>query len=284
MSATFTMNDGHQIPTIGFGTWKMPREETVRSVQSAISTGYRLIDTASLYLNEVEVGEAVRTHPDVAREDLFVTTKIWNDRQGREESRHAFEEGAAKLDIGPIDLLLIHWPVPGQDKYVDTWRTFIELREEGLVRSIGVSNFLESHIARLIEETGVVPAVNQVELHPYLQQRGLREFHAQHGIVTEAWSPIHQGTKLLLDPRITDLAAQCEISPAQLVLAWHVANGIVPLPKSVNEARIAENLRATEIALPADVLQAIDAMETGERRGEHPEKMGTGYHATTPKP
>ena len=284
MTTTFTMNDGLTIPGIGFGTWKMPAEETVRSVQSAITTGYRLIDTASLYGNEAEVGEAVRTHSDVAREDIFVTTKIWNDRQGYDESRRAFEEGEAKMDIGPIDLLLIHWPVPGQDAYVDTWRTFIELRDEGRVRSIGVSNFLEEHIERLIAETGVAPAVNQVELHPYLPQRQLREFHAEHGIVTEAWSPIHQGTKLLLDPRVTNLADAAGVTSAQAVLAWHISKGIVPLPKSVNEDRIAENLRAADITLPAEVIEGLDALETGVRRGAHPNEMGGDYKATPAKP
>lgn len=274
MTTSFTMNDGFTIPGIGFGTWKMPAEETVRSVQSAISTGYRLIDTAALYGNETEVGEAVRTHPEVGRDEIFVTTKIWNDRQGRDEAWRAFEEGARKLDVGAVDLLLIHWPVPSQDLYVDTWRTFIELQDEGLVKSIGVSNFLVEHLQRLIDETGVVPAVNQVEMHPFLQQRELREFHAEHGIVTEAWSPLHQGTKLLMDPRITGLAAELEITPAQLVLAWHLSHGVVPLPKSVNEGRIAENLAATEITLPDEAIAALDAMDADERRGAHPNEMG----------
>ena len=274
MTTSFTMNDGFTIPGIGFGTWKMPAEETVRSVQSAISTGYRLIDTAALYGNETEVGEAVRTHPEVGRDEIFVTTKIWNDRQGRDEAWRAFEEGVRKLDVGAVDLLLIHWPVPSQDLYVDTWRTFIELQDEGLVKSIGVSNFLVEHLQRLIDETGVVPAVNQVEMHPFLQQRELREFHAEHGIVTEAWSPLHQGTKLLMDPRITGLAAELEITPAQLVLAWHLSHGVVPLPKSVNEGRIAENLAATEITLPDEAIAALDAMDADERRGAHPNEMG----------
>lgn len=267
------LNDGHPFPTIGFGTWKMSGEEVPHAVRTALGAGYRLIDTAAFYGNETEVGRAVMNDPEVPREQITLTTKIWNDRQGYEESRRAFEESAARLDAGVVDLLLIHWPSPKQDLYVETWKTFIELRDEGRVRSIGVSNFLVEHLDRLIEETGVIPAVNQVELHPYLPQTELREFHAQHGIVTEAWSPLHQGTRLLLDPRITAIAERRELSPAQVVLAWHLAKGIVPLPKSSNEARVVENFRAVEVTLTDEEIAEIDAMEDGKRRGAHPEEM-----------
>lgn len=270
---TYTMNDGFTIPTIGFGTWKMPGEDVPHSVRAALGAGYRLIDTAALYGNELEVGKAVREDPEVARENIFVTTKIWNDRQGREESRVAFEESAERLNIGVIDLLLIHWPAPAREQYVETWKTFIELRNEGRVRSIGVSNFMPEHLQRLIDETGVVPAVNQVELHPYLQQRELREFHAEHGIITEAWSPLHQGTKLLTDQRIIDIAERTGHTPAQVVLAWDVANGIIPLPKSVNEDRVVQNYAALDITLNAEDLAAIDAMDAGERRGFDPREF-----------
>ncbi len=267
------MNDGHTIPAIGFGTWKMPAEQTIASVHTALAAGYRHIDTAALYANETEVGQAINHNPHASRDQVFVTTKIWNDRQGREESRAAFEESAAKLDVGVIDLLLIHWPVPSQDLYVDTWKTLIDLREEGRVRSIGVSNFQPWHIERLIEETGVVPAVNQIELHPFLPQTEAREFHDAHGIVTEAWSPLHQGTRLLLDSRVKDVAARNNMSPAQAVLVWHLSKGVIPLPKSVTPARVAENYQAIALTLPPEDLAALDAMADGLRRGMNPDEM-----------
>lgn len=268
------LNDGYSLPEIGFGTWKMPGADVPHSIRAALGAGYRLIDTAALYGNEAEVGRAVMNDPEVPREEITLTTKIWNDRHGYEESRAAFEESAERLDAGVVDLLLIHWPVPGQDLYVDTWKTFIELRDEGRVRSIGVSNFLVEHLDRLIEETGVIPAVNQVELHPYLPQTELREFHAEHGIVTEAWSPLHQGTRLLLDPRLTTIAERVGATPAQVVIAWHLAKGIVPLPKSVTEERVIENFRAQELTLSETDIAEIDALEDGKRRGAHPNEMG----------
>nr|NLD41189.1 aldo/keto reductase [Actinomycetales bacterium] len=267
------MNDGHTIPAIGFGTWKMPRGDVAHSIRAALGAGYRLVDGAALYGNEVEVGHAITQDPEVPREDIVLTTKIWNDRQGREESRIAFEESASRLNAGVIDLLLIHWPVPSLDLFVDTWRTFIELREEGRVRSIGVSNFGVAHLERLIGETGVVPAVNQVELHPFLPQRELQQYHAEHGIVTEAWSPLHQGTRLLLDSRIRQIAERNSMTPAQAVLVWHLAQGIVALPKSVTPARVRENYEAIGLSLPGEDLAAIDAMADGLRRGQNPDEM-----------
>lgn len=269
----FTLNDGNLIPPIGFGTWRMPGTEVAHSVRAALGAGYRLIDTAALYGNEVEVGQAVMQDPEVARSEIFLTTKIWNDRQGYEEARAAFEESAARLAAGVVDLLLIHWPVPSQDLYVETWKTFIELRAEGRVRSIGVSNFLVPHLRRLIDETGVVPAVNQVELHPFLPQEELRAFHAEHGIITQAWSPLHQGTKLLTDERIMAVARRNGITPAQAVLAWHLAKGVIPLPKSVHDERVVENYQALQIALPQEDMAAIDAMADFKRRGMDPATM-----------
>lgn len=270
---SFPLVDGHTIPRIGFGTWKMAPADVSHSIRAALGAGYRLIDTAAFYGNEAEVGEAVMHDPEVPREQIFLTTKIWNDRQGYAESRKAFEESDARLNAGVIDLLLIHWPVPSQNLFVETWKTFIELQEEGRVRSIGVSNFMVPHLERLIGETGVVPVVNQIELHPFLPQDELRAFHATHGIVTEAWSPLHQGTRLLTDERIIALAARNDMTPAQAVLVWHLSKGIVPLPKSTHSERVRENYQAVGLRLPESELQLIDSLADGQRRGMDPAAM-----------
>ena len=226
-----TLNTGAQIPQLGFGVFQVPPDEVVEPVRTAIEAGYRSIDTAAAYGNEEGVGKAI-AESGVRREDLFVTTKLWNDRQGYDSTLQAFDESMTKLGLDYLDLYLIHWPAAGQDKYVETWRAFEKLHNEGRIKSIGVSNFQIPHLRRLFEETDVVPAINQIELHPNLQQADLRAFHREHGILTEAWSPIGQGKGLLEDATLASLAEKYGKSPAQIVLRWHVQLGNVVIPKS----------------------------------------------------
>ncbi|MEA2495426.1 MAG: 2,5-diketo-D-gluconate reductase, partial [Thermoleophilaceae bacterium] len=257
------------IPQLGFGVFQVPPEDTVEVVTRALATGYRHIDTASAYRNEAQVGQAIRAS-GLDRGDIFVTTKCFNDDHGHEEARQAFQRSLARLELDYVDLYLIHWPVPSRDRYVETWRAFIELRDAGLVRAIGVSNFQPAHLARIIEETGETPAVNQVELHPYFQQVGLRREHADRGIVTEAWSPLAQGA-VLDDPVITGLAGQHGKTPAQVVLRWHLQLGNVVFPKSVTPERIAENLDVFDFHLSAREMEEIEALDRGERIGPDPD-------------
>jgi 2,5-diketo-D-gluconate reductase A len=261
-----------RIPQLGYGVFRVPNEATVRAVRTAIECGYRSIDTASLYGNEAGVGEALATC-GVPHEDLFVTTKLWNDDQGYESTFHAFEASLRRLRLDYVDLYLIHWPVPSQDRYVDTWRGLIAAQEQGLARAIGVSNFQPAHLARIIDETGVTPAVNQIELHPRLQQPGLRREHADRGIVTEAWSPLAKG-QVLDDPVITGIAEAHERTPAQVVLRWHLQLGIVVIPKSVTPERIEENLAVFDFHLSEPEMAAIQALDVGERTGPDPDTFG----------
>jgi 2,5-diketo-D-gluconate reductase A len=263
------MNDSESIPQLGFGVFQIPPEETEETVLSALRTGYRHIDTAAAYGNEAEVGLALRAS-GLPRGDVFVTTKCFNDDHGYEQARNAFKASLDRLETEYVDLYLIHWPVPSADLYVETWKTFIELREEGVVRSIGVSNFQPAHLRRLIEETGVTPAVNQIELHPYLQQQGLRREHADLGIVTEAWSPIAQGA-VLDDPVIARLAEAHERTPAQVVLRWHLQLGNVVFPKSVSPERIEENFDVFGFHLSDAEMEEIEELDRGERIGPDPD-------------
>ena len=266
---TMAMRDGRHIPQLGFGVFQVPPAETQAAVALALQDGYRHIDTAAAYRNEAGVGEAIRAS-GLPREELFVTTKCWNDDQGREESRRAFEASLKRLDIEYIDLYLIHWPVPAHDRYLDTWRTFVELNREGFARSIGVSNFKAAHLQRIIDETGVAPAVNQIELHPYLQQPDLRSLHEELGILTESWSPLAQG--LVLDhPTITEIAEHQHRTPAQVVIRWHLQLGLIVIPKSVTAARIAENFDVFGFELSEEEMGAIGMLDLGERTGPDPE-------------
>jgi 2,5-diketo-D-gluconate reductase A len=266
---TIALRDDGQIPQLGFGVFQIPPEETVEAVTIALQTGYRHIDTAAAYGNEAEVGQAIHAS-GLKREDVFVTTKCFNDHHGYEQAKHAFKESLERLETGYVDLYLIHWPVPSQDKYVDTWRAFIELQKEGLVRSIGVSNFQQPHLERIIAETGVTPSVNQIELHPYLQQPGLRREHADLGIVTEAWSPLAQGA-VLDDPVITGIASDHGKTPGQVVLRWHIQLGNVVFPKSVTPERIEENFAVFDFHLSGEEMDAIEALDRGERIGPDPD-------------
>jgi len=265
--------DGTSIPQLGFGVFQVDDDAAERAVTTALEVGYRLIDTAKLYGNEAGVGRAIRAS-GLPRDEVYVTSKVWNDDQGYDATLRAFEASAARLDVGVVDLFLIHWPFPGQDLYVDTWRALLHLQEQGALRSVGVSNFQPAHLERIIGETGVVPVLNQVELHPRLQQPGLREVDARHGIVTEAWSPLGRDSGLLDDPVIQGIAASRGVTPAQVVLRWHLDLGNVVIPKSVTPARIAENFDVFGFALTDDDHRAIAAMDRGERIGPDPDRFG----------
>ena len=261
--------DGAEIPQLGFGLYKVPADDAARLSLEAIDAGYRHLDTAALYGNEREVGEAVRSAP-VPRDELFVTSKVWKDDNGYDETLRAFDASMARLDLDSLDLYLIHWPVPSTDRYVDTWRALVRLQEEGRVRSIGVANFHEHHLERIIGETGVAPVVNQVELHPWLPQAQLRAFDAARGIRTEAWSPLARG-RVLRTPLLDDLAAKHGRTPAQVVLRWHVQLGNVVIPKASSPERLAENLGVFGFELDADDFAALATLETGERTGRDPD-------------
>jgi 2,5-diketo-D-gluconate reductase A len=258
------------IPVLGFGVWQIPDSEVDDALSAALAVGYRHVDTAAIYGNEAGVGRALAS-ADVPRDEVFVTTKVWNSDQGRDATLRAFDASMGRLGLEVLDLYLMHWPMPARDRYVETWRALRELRDAGRVRAIGVCNFHEPHLTRLHDETGEWPAINQVELHPYLQQAALRHFHAEHDIVTESWSPLAAGLNLLGDPVVGDIAQRNGVTPAQVVLAWHLASGCVVIPKSVTPSRIAENLAATEVTLGGDDLAALAGLERGGRIGPDPD-------------
>ncbi len=260
------------VPAVGFGVWQVPDEEVGAAVRTALDVGYRHIDTARIYGNEAGVGRALAA-TDVPREEIFVTTKVWNSDQGRDRTLRAFDASMERLGLDVLDLCLIHWPVPGRDRYVETWETLRELRDAGRVRAIGVCNFHEAHLRRLETETGELPSINQIELHPYLQQVALRELHAEKGIVTESWSPLASGKRVLDDPVIGRIAAEREATPAQVVIAWHLALGLVVIPKSVTPARIVENLAAAELALSPEEVAEIAVLDQGFRTGPDPDEF-----------
>lgn len=263
-------NDGRSIPQIGFGVYQIPAEDTERLVLDAIEVGYRHIDTAWGYFNEGGVGTAVR-NCGLPRDEIFVTTKVW--RQGTEEATESFQHSLDAMGLDEIDLLLIHWPAPANDRYVETWESFIAFRDSGRVRSIGVSNFEPEHIDRLIAETGVVPVIDQVELHPFFQQRELRGYLDGKGIVTEAWGPIARG-RVADDPALVLLANSYGRTPAQLALRWEIQRGIVTIPKSVTPARIASNFDIFDFTISDDDMAMIDALDRPDGRfGPHPNDM-----------
>lgn len=264
------LNNGVEIPQVGFGVFLIPETETKTAVATALTAGYRHIDTAKLYQNEAEVGEAI-AESDVPRDEIFVTTKVWNSEQGYEPGIASFEASLDRLGLEVLDLLLIHWPVPDLDRYVETWHAFEKLYADGRVRAIGVSNFHIPHLQRLLDEGSVVPAVNQIELHPQLPQDELREFHARHGIVTEAWSPLARGGPVLADPTVVAIADRVGKSPAQVVLRWSLQLGNVVLPRSVTPSRIAENLELFDFSLTDEDMSALAGLSDGERIGPNPE-------------
>ena len=267
-----TLNNGVAMPQLGFGVWQVPDEEAAATVGVALREGYRSIDTAAVYENEKGTGQAIAAS-GLARDELFVTTKLWNSRQGYDETLRAFDDSLARLGLDYVDLYLIHWPVPEQDKYVESWKAFQKLQADGRAKAVGVSNFKQEHLRRLLDETGSVPAVNQVELHPHFPQADLRAFHAEHGIATEAWSPLGQGKGLLQEPALAEVAEKHGRTPAQVVLRWHLQIGNVVIPKSVTPSRIRENFDVFGFELDADDLTAVAGLENGERLGPDPATM-----------
>jgi 2,5-diketo-D-gluconate reductase A len=261
---TLALNDGRRIPQLGYGCWQLSDAQAPELVGRAFQAGYRLIDTAAIYGNEAGVGRAVR-EAQVPRAEIFLTTKLWNDRQGRDEARRAFDESLQRLGLPYVDLYLIHWPCPQRRLYVETWKTLIELRKEGRAKSIGVSNFTPEHLAILIGETGVTPAVNQIELHPHFQRQAPRADDAHHGIVTESWSPLGQGRELN-DPTIVAIAKTHGKTAAQIILRWQVQIGCVAIPKTARPERIVENVALFDFELSTDEMDRIAALDRPDGR------------------
>ena len=272
LSPVVALNDGRTIPQLGLGVYKVADDRTADTVRVALEAGYRHVDTAALYRNEAGVGKGIR-QAGIPRDELFITTKVWNDRHGYDETLRAFDESLGLLGLDRVDLYLIHWPAPKQDRYVETWRALERIAADGRATSIGVSNFEPHHLDRLLAESGVTPAVNQVELHPWLPQTELRAYDAAHGILTEAWSPLARG-RVLGNPVLDGLAAKHGRTPAQVVLRWHLELGNVVIPKSVTPERIRENLDVFRFTLDADDMAAIAGLESGERTGLHPDVHG----------
>ena len=268
MSPRVTLNDGNSIPQVGLGVWQTPAEETERAVSAALRTGYRHIDTAAAYRNEAETGRGL-ADSGIPREDVYLVTKLWNSDQGYDSTLAAFDASLDRLGVDYLDLYLIHWPVPANNSYVDTFKAFAHLRDQGRIRSIGVSNFAPEHLTVLIDATGIVPAVNQVELHPLFPQHELREVHARLGIATEAWSPLGQGS-LLADPVIGGIAERHGKTAAQVLIRWHIHLGNIVIPKSVNPERIASNFDVFDFDLDASDMSAIASLETDTRLGPDP--------------
>lgn len=270
---TITLNDGRAIPQLGFGVFQVDPDTTTDTVKAALDAGYRHIDTAQMYGNEDGVGRAV-AGSGIPRDELWITTKLNNDGHGRTEAVRRLDRSLEQLGLDHVDLYLIHWPQPGQDRYVETWQGFEDARDAGKARSIGVSNFQIPHLERLAAETSTVPAVNQIELHPQLVQRELRQYHRQHDIGTEAWSPIGQGKGLLESPELTGLARELGRSPAQVVLRWHMQLGNIVFPKSNNPDRMRENIDVFDFSLSDEQVAAVEKLHTGRRIGPDPDEFG----------
>jgi 2,5-diketo-D-gluconate reductase A len=262
------LNDGNVIPQLGFGVFQVPPDDVYPVVATALEAGYRSIDTAAIYGNEEGTGRAIR-ECGLPRDEVYVTTKLWNSEQGYDSTLRAFDASMARLGLDYLDLYLIHWPVAQADRYVETFKAFQTLKAQGRVRSIGVSNFTVADLQRVIGETGEIPVVNQIELHPRLAQRELRAFHAANAIATEAWSPLGQGT-LLDDHTIVSIANEVGRTPAQVIIRWHLQLGIIVIPKSVTPSRIAANFDVFGFELTRDQMDAINALDTGARIGPDP--------------
>ncbi|MFI0719213.1 aldo/keto reductase [Streptomyces sp. NPDC021224] len=268
-----TLNNGVTMPQLGFGVWQVPDDEAEAAVATALDAGYRSIDTAALYANEEGTGRALAAS-GLPREELFVTTKLWNSDQGYDSALRAFDTSLAKLKLDHVDLYLIHWPQPRRDAYTETWRALERIAAEGRARAIGVSNFQPAHLRRLVDGSPTVPAVNQIELHPQLAQSELRAVHAELGIATEAWSPLGQGKGLLESPVVARVAERHGRTPAQVVLRWHLQLGNVVIPKSVTPSRIRENIDVFGFALTPEDLTELAALDDGTRLGPDPDAFG----------
>lgn len=266
--AMITLNDGVQIPQLGVGVWRMDPVETRELVLAALEIGYRHIDCAAFYQNEAEVGAAI-AESGLRRDELFITSKIWNDRHADPEA--ALAESLARFGLDQLDLCLIHWPSPQQDRYVDVWRYLLSAREERVIRSAGVSNFWPEHLDRIVAETGVAPSVNQIELHPSLQQAELTAANARHGVATEVWRPLGKGD--FDTPVVRGIAEQIGCTPAQAVIRWHLQHGHIVFPKSAHRDRLAENFDVFGFTLSDEQMAAIDGLERGNRTGATPETM-----------
>lgn len=262
-----TMNDGRSIPAIGFGSYQVPPEDAERISREAVEAGYKLADTAAFYANEAGVAAGIAGH------DIFLQTKLWRTELGYDSAKRGFDKSLKELGRDSVDLYLIHWPVPSEGKFVETWKAFVEFQREGRAISIGVSNFEPDHIRACADATGVMPALNQIELNPGFQQRALRDFHAEHGIITQSWAPLGQG-RLLVAPEIVAVAEKHGVSTAQAILAWHRQHGLVTIPKASSPARLAENLASQDVALDSADMAAIDALDDPNgRRGPDPVKF-----------
>jgi 2,5-diketo-D-gluconate reductase A len=269
---TVRLNNGVDMHQLGFGVFLVPPDEVVEPVRTALEAGYRLIDTATLYGNEEGVGRAIR-NSGIARDDIFVTTKVWNSDQGYDATLKAFDASRRLLGLDVVDLYLIHWPAPKKDLYVDTWKALERLYDDGAVRAIGVSNFTVAHLTRLLDQTTIVPAVNQIELHPGFPQEELRAFHERHGIVTESWSPLGRGHGLLDQTVVTDIAGRHGKTAAQVVLRWHLQLGLVVIPKSTRAERIRENFAVFDFTLDDDEMRSLSMVQEPGRIGPDPDAM-----------
>lgn len=269
---TSTLNNGVVMPQLGFGVFQIPNAETTSAVRAALAAGYRSIDTAAAYRNEKGVGSAL-AEAGLGRDEVFVTTKLWNSQQGYDNTLRAFDRSIGELGLDFVDLYLIHWPTPARDRYLDTWRAFEKIYADGRARAIGVSNFQPEHLLRILDNSDVVPTVNQIELHPFLAQPRLRAFHAEHGIATEAWSPLAKGGELLTHPTVTAIADKYGRSAAQVVLRWHLQLGNIVIPKSATPSRIAENIAVFDFELDATDLGELTALDKGHRTGPDPDEF-----------
>lgn len=267
-----TLNDGHRMPQLGFGMFEVPQEKAAGVVQEGLKAGYRLIDGAAIYGNEEQLGDGLR-RSDMPREEVFVTSKIWNADQGYDATSRALDQSLGRIGTEYLDLVLIHWPCPAQDLYVDTWRALIAARADGRARSIGVSNFLPEHIDRIVDETGEAPAVNQIELHPEFQQRDARAAHEKRGIVTQDWTPLGRGGAFDAEP-VQNAARRTGKSPAQVILRWHIQIGSAVIPRSTRSEGLAENIDLFDFELSPDEMEAIAALDSGRRTGPDPASFG----------